>query len=139
MKNEKSFPILSTIGVWFLLALFANINGVIRVYLIVPLVGETAGHVISCFTFSAIIFVVTYLFIKRKSIINRKTLIKIGLLWLLMTITFEFIFGHFVMNHSWEKLLQDYNIFAGRLWIVVLAVTFISPFICGSILNEKSK
>ena len=53
----------------------------------------------------------------------------IGLMWLLLTVLFEFVFGHYVMKNSWEKLLADYNIFKGRLWVVVLIWTTIAPYI----------
>ena len=53
----------------------------------------------------------------------------IGVMWLVFTILFEFVFGHFVMGHSWHKLFADYNIFEGRLWSLVLVWTFIGPYI----------
>jgi hypothetical protein len=31
------------------------------------------------------------------------------------------------MNHPWKKLLADYNIFAGRLWLLVLLNNIIAP------------
>jgi hypothetical protein len=48
---------------------------------------------------------------------------------LLLTIGFEFIFGHFVMGNPWPLLLRDYNILAGRLWVVVLIWITIAPFV----------
>ena len=44
----------------------------------------------------------------------------IGLTWLGLTVAFEFLFGHFVAGHPWSKLFHDYNIFAGRVWVIVL-------------------
>jgi len=41
--------------------------------------------------------------------------ITIGLVWLAMTVAFEFLFGDYVAGHSWDRLLHDYNLFAGRL------------------------
>ena len=51
----------------------------------------------------------------------------IGPLWLVMTLAFEFVGGHYLFGTSWEALLADYNIFAGRLWIIVLIATWIAP------------
>ena len=53
----------------------------------------------------------------------------IGAMWLVLTILFEFVFGHFVMEHSWGKLFADYNILEGRLWSLVLIWTFIGPYV----------
>lgn len=44
-----------------------------------------------------------------------------------MTVVFEFGFGHYVMGHSWEMLLHDYNVLEGRLWVVVLAAVWAGP------------
>jgi hypothetical protein len=46
-----------------------------------------------------------------------------------MTVAFEFLFGHYVMGHTWERLLQDYNILAGRIWILFLVFTAAAPYI----------
>jgi hypothetical protein len=53
--------------------------------------------------------------------------IQIGGIWLLLTILFEFGFGHFIMGHPWEKLFFDYNIFAGRVWLLFILWTAVSP------------
>ncbi len=53
----------------------------------------------------------------------------IGGSWLLMTVIFEFIFGHYVAGHSWGRLLQDYNILNGRIWVLILIWTFIAPYV----------
>lgn len=44
----------------------------------------------------------------------------IGFMWLGLTVAFEFLFFHYVMGHPWNRLLHDYNVFAGRVWVVIL-------------------
>src|SRR5262245_24710251 len=46
--------------------------------------------------------------------------ITIGLVWLGMTVAFEVLFGHYVAKRPWRGLLHDYNLCAGRVWLVVL-------------------
>ncbi|MEW6447103.1 MAG: hypothetical protein AB1426_03305, partial [Bacillota bacterium] len=53
----------------------------------------------------------------------------IGLIWLVLTVAFEFGFGHFVMGHSWSRLLHDYNLLKGRLWVLVLLWVAIAPYV----------
>lgn len=55
--------------------------------------------------------------------------IAIGLSWLVMTILFEFGFGHFVAGHSWARLRQDYNMSAGRVWPVILVWVATAPYL----------
>ena len=64
-----------------------------------------------------------------------KTLLGIGIFWVVITVIFEFLFGHFVMSHPWEKLLADYNLFNGRLWVLVLINNIAAPFISGKIIK----
>jgi hypothetical protein len=53
----------------------------------------------------------------------------VGLIWLSFTIAFEFGFGHFIAGHSWQRLLQDYNLFRGRLWSVLLLWILFLPLL----------
>ncbi|MFM7792818.1 MAG: hypothetical protein ACKO90_33610, partial [Microcystis panniformis] len=53
----------------------------------------------------------------------------IGLIWLVLTVGFEFLFGHFIAGHSWSRLGQDYNLLAGRVWIFVLLVITFAPLL----------
>jgi hypothetical protein len=53
----------------------------------------------------------------------------VGLAWLALTIGFEFLFGRYVAHHSWSRLFRDYNILAGRLWMLVLILVAIAPYV----------
>jgi hypothetical protein len=48
-----------------------------------------------------------------------------------LTVTFEFLFGHYVMGHSWGYLIGDYNILKGRTWPLVLVVSALMPWLVG--------
>ncbi len=48
---------------------------------------------------------------------------------LVMTIAFEFLFGRLVSGCSWNDLLHDYNLCAGRVWVLVLIWTAIAPYV----------
>ncbi|HQJ08016.1 MAG TPA: hypothetical protein PLF54_03365 [Deltaproteobacteria bacterium] len=58
---------------------------------------------------------------------NRRQLWQIGITWLGSTVAFEFVAGRYVFGNSWERLLADYNVFRGRLWIAVLLVELLGP------------
>jgi hypothetical protein len=38
-------------------------------------------------------------------------------------------FGHFIDGKTWGELVQDYNIFAGRLWPVFLGIEALAPLL----------
>jgi hypothetical protein len=50
-----------------------------------------------------------------------------------MTVLFEFLFGRFVAGKSWEELLQAYNILTGNLWLLVLVVIAVSPYLAARV------
>ena len=115
----------------------AIINGVIRQGFYLTFLDELSAHQLS--VLSGIIFFSIYIwFITGKWRLNSyKQTILIGFMWLIMTILFEFVFGHYVMGHSWDKLLHDYNFFAGRLWVIVLLWITISPTIFYHLRKKK--
>jgi hypothetical protein len=52
-----------------------------------------------------------------------------GALWLILTVSFEFLFGRFVMGHPWSTLLHDYDFTAGRLWVIIPLWLALAPYI----------
>lgn len=118
-------------GVWLIMLVAAFLNGALRELLIVPSMGEPVGHVISVFVLSGAIFGMAYLFVKARPPLRSSTLIQIGLFWFVLSLLFEFGFFHYAMHEPWETLLADYNLFRGRLLIVVWLTTLFSPLVCG--------
>jgi hypothetical protein len=51
----------------------------------------------------------------------------IGSIWLALTLAFEFLAGHFLFGRSWSVLVAEYDLAAGRLWILVFATTPMTP------------
>ncbi len=128
---------LYAFGIWLILGIVAILNAGLRNSFITPRVGEHGGHVISTIIFICVILVATYLFVsKLKFDYTNTDLLLVGTLWLILTISFEFVFGHYVMDNSWDTLLADYNILKGRVWSLVLLTEFIAPLLFGLILRK---
>jgi hypothetical protein len=53
----------------------------------------------------------------------------IGILWLILTLVFEFGFGHFLQHKTWPQLLKAYTFQEGNLWPLVLIVTTLAPLL----------
>ncbi len=127
-----SILFLYSVGLWFVFVVLAIINGAIRNSVYQPKVGEHKGHVISSVIAVCYILVVTYFFVNFiKFSTTLIDLFLVGLFWVTITVFFEFGFGHYVVGHSWSRLLSDYNLMKGRLWILVLLTTFGSPMLWG--------
>ena len=115
--------------VWLLLAIVAIANGILRQSTYGKIVPELAAHQISTITavlaFSAVVWIVN----RYWTIESTAQAFVIGGCWLLMTVAFEFGFGHYVAGHSWEKLIADYNLLQGRVWSLFLVWMAIMPFV----------
>ena len=121
------------VAVWLVLLVLAILNGTLRAKVYQPRVGEQAGHVISTATFMVMIWAVVgvSLFLVPE-VPPSPQLWAIGAGWAAVTVAFEFLFGHYVAGHSWARLLHDYNLFEGRLWVLVLLSILLSPPVLGA-------
>jgi uncharacterized membrane protein len=114
---------------WFGLVILAIINGIARNSIYGPHMNELTAHQVSTVTGVTLIMLATWMLNRFWPIGSQKEAVVIGVIWLVMTVAFEFLFGHYVMGHTWERLLQDYNILAGRIWILFLVFTAAAPYI----------
>lgn len=121
--------ILIFVTLWIGLVILAILNAVLRENVYGNFISELYAHQLSTFIFLFIIGVYTYFVTKVFALKSSKQALLVGGIWLFMTISFEFVFGHYFMGHSWSKLLNDYNIIEGRVWVLVLVWTFLAPYI----------
>ena len=112
--------------VWLAIIPLAILNGGIRIYWLIPALGEGWAHIASSIILSAVIFVMAWYTLRHTLGSSRQAMI-VGLMWVTFTVLFEFGFGHYVMGHAWTKLLADYNVFQGRVWVLVLVSEFFAP------------
>ena len=120
---------LMSLGIWFILAVSAIAVATFRVVVLLPPFGEQIAHQIGTVLYLIIQFLIIYLFIKKMKIKEVKTLLGIGIFWVVTTVIFEFVFGHYVIGNSWQKLFADYNLLKGRLWVLVLINNIAAPLI----------
>ena len=120
--------ILRYLLAWFPMVLIAILNGAARDLVYGKRMSELRAHQIS--TVSGAILFGAYIFavIRYAEPESARQAIHAGLLWLVLTIAFEFIFGR-TAGHSWARLFKDYNVFAGRLWAPLLAWITLAPYL----------
>ena len=115
------------VAVWFVIMLIAILNGAVRDILLVPRLGDPVARALSCLTLAALIVLVTWISLRWIHPVSLDDAWTIGVMWVAMTLTFEFVAGHYLFHTAWSTLLADYNLLAGRLWIVVLVTTIVAP------------
>ena len=106
----------------------AVLNGAVREYLYGKVMGELQAHQLSAFVFILLFGIYVWFIVRWLKPVNSSQALSAGLTWLVLTVLFEFVFGHYVVGHPWEKLLHDYNLMQGRLWVIVLLWIFSAPW-----------
>jgi hypothetical protein len=112
---------------WVPLVFLMILNGVIRESVYGPRMPDLQAHQVSTLTGGAIYFAYLWCVLGRLKIESARSAWQVGMLWLALTVAFEFGFGHFVAGHSWSRLFADYHLFAGRLWLLFLGWVLVAP------------
>jgi len=114
---------------WMLILLCAVINGGLREGFLVPQLGPAAGLAVSGLFLVACILLVSIALVPWFGALDVLRCLWIGLLWLSLTLSFEFGFGRLVQHKSWSQLLEAYTFHEGNLWPVVLVFTLFAPLL----------
>jgi len=118
---------LRSLVVWCVFVVLAVINGGFRDAVLTPRLGEHESHVIGTITLCTAILIVTWLTINWIRPAKSTDALLIGGVWVLMTVAFEFLVGHYIFRTSWARLLSDYDVLGGRVWLLVLATVAFAP------------
>jgi hypothetical protein len=121
--------ILRASAIWLAILLLAIANGALRESVISPRTGPQLGHVLSTLLLCFLILVVAWFAIPWIAPGTRSRALAIGGWWLILTLAFEFLAGHYLFGDPWEKLLADYNVARGRIWLFVPIVTLFAPLL----------
>jgi hypothetical protein len=123
--------ILSALGIWLVLLVVAVTAGALRESLLTPRIGAQASHVVGTLVVAVVMASIIAVYVRRDPMLSLAERWWIGIFWLVLTVGFEFLFGHYAMGHPWERLLADYNLLAGRLWVLILATVLFTPVLAG--------
>jgi len=129
---------LKFILAWVPMLFIAIANGVLRQAWYAKYLSELQAHQLSTLIASLLFGIYIWMILRYWKPASARQAVAIGMVWLGLTVAFEFLFGHFVAGHSWPRLLQDYNLLAGRLWSLLLLWVAVTPY-CFYRINLKSR
>ncbi len=129
--NRSTSMLLRAILIWLGILILASVNGAMRDLLVAPRVGDLMARAVSTIILCVLIGLVTWWSIDWIRPLNSRAALEIGIVWLVLTLTFEFGFGHFVSRKPWAELLADYDVQRGRIWVLVLVATLFAPLWAG--------
>lgn len=113
--------------IWVAIVGIAVLNGTVRELLLVPAVGPFPAMVVSGVVLCACILGLAVATVPWYGGLSAAGYWWSGVLWLCLTLVFEFVFGRYVRHESWAAMLEAYTFKGGNLWPLVLAVTLVSP------------
>lgn len=104
-------------------------NGIARESLYGSSLGEFRAHQVSTLTAVILLAVYTFFVFPWLRVTSAQEAWRVGGLWVVLTVAFEFGFGRFIAGHSWSRLLEDYYLFAGRVWVLFLLAVALAPWV----------
>ncbi len=120
------------LGAW-VFTVTAIANGGFRESLLIPPFGSQVGHWISTAMLCGLLVIEIVVFLSLAGDDESSgELLGLGGMWLMLTLAFEFGFGHWVAKKPWRELLADYNVLRGRVWPAVLLVILLTPRVTGA-------
>ncbi len=120
-----------SLAMWLVLLVAMMGNGFFRGLVLQPRLGEDAARQLASLLGMGIIVAIAAPFVRGLGTPGSADLLGVGLLWLVLTVAFELLFGHYVTGATWETQLADYDLLRGRLWPLVLLTTLLAPWLCG--------
>lgn len=124
------------LGVWALMAVVAVVNGGFREIVLIPRIGSYPGHVLSTALLVFGILVISFGYFQWTTIeYTLSELVLMGILWMVLTVGFEFLVGY-VENTPVSVTLEQYNVLAGQVWIAVPLTLLLTPLLFGWYLSS---
>jgi hypothetical protein len=114
---------------WFGLVVLGLLNATIRQVVYARYVSELAGHQISTLTLAVLVGLYAWALSGFLKLSSPGEAIGVGLMWMVLTIGFEFALGRYVVGDSWGKLLTNYNVLEGRVWGLFVLWVGVAPYV----------
>jgi hypothetical protein len=112
---------------WFGGAALGTTNGIARETLLGKRLDARTANQVSVASLCGLLACEFVLLQRRWPLPTSRDALSVGRAWVVLTVLFEFGFGHYVDRKSWSELLENYDVRKGNLWPVVLLWMSIGP------------
>jgi hypothetical protein len=109
--------------------LLAVANGALRQVTFAKSMSELHAHQLSTVIGSVIIGAFIWAVIRRWPPASNRQALAIGVLWLPLTVAFEFFMGLVLAQRPLDQVLADYDVLRGRVWILFLTWLTFAPLL----------
>ncbi|MFN8177798.1 MAG: hypothetical protein U0167_07720 [bacterium] len=114
---------------WVPMVVIAVANGVLRVTTYGRRMTELGAHQLSTLIGAAVLSVYIWLVVRRWPPSSGGQALRLGAMWVALTVAFECLFGRFVVGRAWAQLFHDYDLLAGRVWALFLIWVGVAPWL----------
>lgn len=115
------------VAAWLPMVAIAVANGALRDLWYGRRMSELRAHQLSTATGVVLLGVYMAIVMRFWPPVSGEQAWAIGAMWLAMTLAFEFLFGRYGARRSWRQLFQDYNLLAGRVWVLIPLWVAVAP------------
>ena len=116
-------------AVWLVIVFVESVHGTLWQMFLAPAVGDFTARRIAFFTGMLLIFLIAYLMVRWIAAPTTGTLFAVGVMWVGLTLAFEFGIGYFVLGYTSKRLLEDYDITRGGLMAFGIVLMAFVPYL----------
>jgi hypothetical protein len=114
---------------WFAMLTVAIGNGALREVTFARFVPELCAHQLSTAIGAVAMGVLMWFIIVKWPPVSGREAVVIGLLWLSLTVSFEFFMGIVLRKRPWAEVIGAYDLRHGRVWVVFLLWITVAPWL----------
>ena len=114
---------------WIPMLAIAIANGALRQLVFAKSLSEPHAHQLSTITGSIFIGAFIWFVVRKWPPSSERQALSIGLIWVSLTIAFESFMGLALQHLTISQVLHEYNLFAGRVWVVFMVWLAVAPWL----------
>jgi hypothetical protein len=123
-----AFPWWRATLTWMLIILAETLHGVLREIFIAPRLGDLKARQLGVLSGCVLIFLIAWLTARWMGARTQHAQLKVGALWILLTMAFEIALGR-AAGLGWDRILADYNPARGGFMILGMIFMFFAPLL----------
>ncbi len=129
MRENGALSMIRYVIVWVPMLAIAIANGALRQATFGKALSELRAHQLSTLIGSVFMGLFIRFVIRAWPPSSGRQALLIGLVWLVLTVAFEFFMGLVLAQKPISEVLHDYNLFAGRVWVLFLIWLTLAPWV----------
>ena len=114
---------------WFPMLVLAVANGALRQATFAKVLPELRAHQLSTLIGALVIGAFIWFVIRVWPPASNREALIVGVMWLALTVAFEFFMGLVLAKRPLAQVLADYNVLAGRVWPFFLIWLALAPLL----------